>query len=92
MNIRLLGDRILIEPKEELEKTASGIILNKSNQPDDFKTGTVVEVGPGKTDHGVLITSGLKKDDVVIYQYAKDITVDGKKYVLVQEPDVVMAI
>ena len=92
MNIRLLGDRILIEPKEELEKTASGIILNKSNQPDDFKTGTVVEVSPGKMDHGVLITSVLKKGDVVIYQYAKDITVDGKKYVLVQEPDVVMAI
>ena len=90
MAIRPLDDRVLVEPLEAEEKTAGGILL-----PDTAKEkpqrGKVVAVGPGKLDdNGKPMEIGLRAGDTVYYgKYSgTDIEVDGDKFVILRESDV----
>ncbi|HOJ38439.1 MAG TPA: co-chaperone GroES [Ignavibacteriales bacterium] len=90
LKIRPLGDRVIVEPKEAEEKTASGIIL-----PDTAKEkpveGTVVAVSQGKrNDKGELIPLEVKVGDRVLYgKYAgNEIKIDGKEYLIMRESDI----
>jgi chaperonin GroES len=67
MNIKPLGDRVVIKPAPAEERTKGGIIL-----PDTAKEkpviGEVVAVGPGKiTDEGKKIALEVKVGDKVLY-------------------------
>jgi len=67
MNLRPLADRVVVEPKEEEEVTALGIVLPETAKEKPQK-GTVVAVGPGKKDdNGVLIPMEVKVGDVVLF-------------------------
>jgi chaperonin GroES len=90
MDLKPLDDRIVIKQSEAEEKTAGGIIL-----PDTAKEkpqiGTVVAVGPGKIlDDGKRGKMSVKKKDEVIYAkyMGSDIEIDGQKYVILRESDV----
>jgi len=90
LKIRPLGDRVVVEPREAEEKTASGIIL-----PDTAKEkpveGTVVAVSQGKrNDKGELIPLEVKVGDRVLYgKYAgNEIKIDGKEYLIMRESDI----
>ena len=85
--IRPLADKVVIQPLEEEEKSAGGIIL-----PDTAKTkpqeGVVVAVGPGKVlDDGSRSEMAVKKGDKVIYaKYGgTEVTVDGKFIILIEQ-------
>lgn len=86
VNIRPLGDRVLIEDldiKEE-NKTASGIIIPVGvGSEDDAKKGKVIAVGPGNMVDGKLIKPDVLVGDVVLYSWGDKIQIDGKKYILV---------
>jgi len=85
VKIKPLADRVLVEPMEAEEKTASGIYI-----PDTAKEkpqrGTVVAVGPGTKD----VTMEVKVKDVVLYgKYAgTEINVDGKDYLMMKQSDI----
>ena len=84
--IKPLADRVLIEAKEAETKTASGLII-----PDTAKEkpqqGTVIAVGNGKKDEPMELSVG---DEVLYGKYAgTEITVDGKKYLIMRQSDVV---
>ena len=84
--IKPLADRVLIEAKEAETKTASGLII-----PDTAKEkpqqGTVIAVGNGKRDEPMELSVG---DEVLYGKYAgTEITVDGKKYLIMRQSDVV---
>ncbi|MBQ6437112.1 MAG: co-chaperone GroES [Bacteroidales bacterium] len=86
MMIKPLADRVLIEAKEAETKTASGLII-----PDTAKEkpqqGTVIAVGNGKKDEPMELSVG---DEVLYGKYAgTEITVDGKKYLIMRQSDVV---
>ena len=91
MNIRPLGDRVLLEPLKEKEgKTKTGIYL-----PDTAKErpeqGKVVAVGPGKiTDEGKRIPMSVKEGDLVLFtKYGpNEIKVDEKEYLIAREEDI----
>ena len=89
MKIKPLADRVLIEPAEAEQKTASGIII-----PDTAKEkpqqGTVVAVGPGTKDNPVTVKVG----DTVIYgKYAgTEFHLDGKDYMIMRENDIIAII
>jgi len=94
MKIKPLGDRVLIKPSEEKEKTKGGIVL-----PDTAKErpqeGEIVAVGEGKkTDDGKVIAPTLKVGDKVLYgKYSgTEITVDGEEYLIMREEDVLAII
>jgi len=94
MKIKPLGDRVLIKPSEEKEKTKGGIVL-----PDTAKErpqeGEIVAVGEGRrTDDGKTIPLSLKVGDKVLYgKYSgTEITVDGEEYLIMREEDVLAVI
>ncbi|MCS7073660.1 MAG: co-chaperone GroES [Bacteroidia bacterium] len=84
INITPLADRVVIEPAQAEEKTASGIYI-----PDTAKEkpqrGTVVAVGPGKKDEPTTVKVG----QTVLYgKYAgTEINIDGKDYLIMRESD-----
>lgn len=86
MNIKPLADRVLIEPAEAEQKTASGIII-----PDTAKEkpqrGKVVAVGNGTKDHDMTVKVG---DQVLYGKYAgTELELEGKKYLIMRQSDVV---
>lgn len=95
MNIKLLGNRVLIKSIEE-NKTASGLIIQKSNEGGDYLMGQVVTVGPGKrldeSSGKEYVYIDLNVGDNVIYQYGAKVSVEGAEYVLVNSDDIIAII
>jgi chaperonin GroES len=90
MNLKPLGDRLVIKVLEAEEKTASGIVL-----PDKAKEkpqeGEVVAVGSGKVlDNGTRLEMELKAGDRVIFsRYAgTEVKVKGQEYLILRQDDV----
>lgn len=89
MNIKPLGDRVVIKPVEADEKTKGGIIL-----PDTAKekpvVGEVVAIGPGrKSDDGKVIELDVKVGDRVLYgKYSgTETTIGGEELLIMRESD-----
>ena len=63
VNLKPLADRVVVEPLEEDEVTASGIVLPETAKEKPQK-GTVLAVGPGRKDEKgnliLLLEKGLK--------------------------------
>ncbi|MCH8874606.1 co-chaperone GroES [candidate division KSB1 bacterium] len=94
MNIKPLGDRVIIEAMEPEEKKQGGIII-----PDTAKEkpqeGEVVAVGPGKvSEAGNKVAMEVKEGDKVLYgKYSgTDVTVDGNDYLIMRESDILAII
>ena len=90
VNIRPLGDRVLVQAAEEAEVKKGGIII-----PDTAKEkpqeGKVVALGTGKRDEdGKLIAFTVKKGDkVLISKYGgTEVKIDGESYLIMREDDI----
>ncbi len=85
VNIKPLGDRVVIEPLEAEAKTASGIII-----PDTAKEkpsqGVVVAVPEANEDNKVTVKVG---DKVLYGKYAgTEITINDNNYLIMSESDI----
>ncbi len=90
MNLKPLDDRIVIKQSDAEDKSAGGILLPDSAQ-EKPQIGKVVATGPGKLlDDGKRAQMSVKKKDEVLYaKYGgSDVEVDGEKYVILRESDV----
>ena len=90
MKLKPLDDRIVIKQSEAEETTSGGIILPDAAR-EKPQIGTVVAVGPGKIlDDGSRGTMSVKNKDEVIYAkyIGSDVEIDGEKYVILKESDV----
>jgi chaperonin GroES len=90
MNLRPLGDRMVIKPTEQEEVTKSGIYLPETAK-EKPQQGTIIAVGPGARDEdGKRIAMDVKVDDVVLYaKYSgTTIKIDGIEYLILKENDV----
>jgi len=94
VKVKPLDDRVLVEQGEAEEVTAGGIVL-----PDAAKEkpqrGKVIAVGPGRLlDSGERGKPSVKVGDEVFYgKYAgSDVEVDGNKYVILKENDILAII
>ncbi|MBM3251951.1 MAG: co-chaperone GroES [Candidatus Omnitrophica bacterium] len=95
MDIKPLGDRVLIKQLEAEEKTKGGIVL-----PDTAKEkpqeGKVIAVGPGKVlESGKIQTPSVKAGDKVLYgKYSgtEVTTKEGEEYIIVKEDDILAII
>ncbi|HBU07071.1 MAG TPA: co-chaperone GroES [Candidatus Magasanikbacteria bacterium] len=69
MNIKPLGDRVLVKPIKEEEVTASGILLPETVDKEKKMEGEVVAVGPGKLlENGSRAIMEVKVGDKVIFE------------------------
>jgi chaperonin GroES len=90
LNLKPLGDRLIVEPIEAEEVTASGIVLPETAK-EKPQRGKVLAVGPGRRDEdGKRIEMDVKKDDTVLYaKYAgTEVKIDDKKYLILKESDI----
>ena len=89
MNLKPLGDRVIIKQDEAEETTASGLYL-ATEAKEKPQTGTVLAVGEGKLDKdGKLIPVLVKEGDKVLYgKYGgTEITVDGEDVMILRADD-----
>jgi chaperonin GroES len=90
IELKPLGDRVVVEAVEQAPQSAGGVILPETAQ-EKPQEGIVIAVGPGRrTDKGDVIPMDLKVNDRVIYsKYSgSEIKLDGNEYLIVSEKDV----
>ena len=94
MALKPLGDRIVVEPIEQDEITAGGIML-----PDTAKEkpqeGVILAVGPGtRNDAGVRVELDVAVGDIVLYaKYAgTEIKLEGEKVLVLSESDILAVV
>jgi len=90
LNLKPLGDRLVVEPLEQEEMTASGIVLPETAKEKPQK-GSVLATGPGaRDDQGRRIPMDVQVGDVILFaKYAgTEIKLDGKKLLIFKEGDV----
>jgi chaperonin GroES len=90
MNLKPLGDRLIVEPIQQEEMTASGIVLPETAKEKPMQ-GKVLAAGPGaRKDDGARIAMDVKVGDTVLYaKYAgTEVKIDDKKYLILKETDV----
>lgn len=94
MNMKPLGNRVVVEPIEEDEMTAGGIVLPETAKEKPQK-GTILSAGPGDRDeNGKRIEMDVKKGDTVLFaKYSgTEIKVEGKKLLIMRESDILAII
>jgi chaperonin GroES len=90
MNIRPLGDRLLVKRLEEEEKSKGGIIIPDSAK-EKPQEGQVVAVGKGKMlDDGKMVALEVKAGDKILFgKYAgTDVKIEGEEHLIMREDDV----
>jgi chaperonin GroES len=90
ISFKPLGARVLIETMEQEEVTAGGIILPETAK-EKPQQGKVLAAGPGdRNEDGERIAMDLKVGDVVLFaKYSgTEIKMDGKKYLIMRESDI----
>ncbi|MEE8457252.1 MAG: co-chaperone GroES [Acidimicrobiia bacterium] len=90
MNLKPLGDRIVVKPQDEEEsRTASGLVI-----PDTAKEkpqlGEVLAVGPGEFKDGERVPVDVNVGDVVFYSKygGTEVKHDGEDYLILSSRDV----
>jgi len=87
--IKPLGNRVVVEPVEQEEITAGGIVLPETAKEKPQK-GKILSIGPGERDEdGDRIQMDVKEGDTVLYaKYAgTEIKLNNKKLLILKESD-----
>jgi len=94
VRVRPLGDRVVVEPIEQEEKTPSGIILPETAK-EKPQEGKVIAVGPGRRDDkGERVPMDVKEGDRVLFaKYAgTEVKLEGDKKVLILKESDILAV
>lgn len=89
INIKPLGDRVLVEPQEAEVKTSGGIFIPDSAQEKPQK-GKIIAVGSGTKE----VEMEVKAGDIVLYgKYAgTELQFDGKDFLIMRQSDILAVI
>jgi chaperonin GroES len=94
MKLQPLGGRVIVEPIEQEEMTAGGIILPETAK-EKPQEGKILAAGPGdRDDEGKRIAMEVKVGDKVLYaKYSgTEVKVDGKKLLILRESDILAVV
>ena len=89
MNIKPLGDRVVIKKLEAESTTKSGIVLTGTakEQPQEAE---VMAVGPGAVVDGKRVEMEVKVGDKILYSKdaGTDVKVSGEEYIILRQDDI----
>ena len=94
MKLKPLGGRVIVEPIEQEEMTAGGIILPETAK-EKPQEGKILAAGPGDRDEdGERIPMEVKVGDRVLYaKYSgTEVKMDGKKMLILRESDILAVV
>ena len=87
MTLKTVLNKVIVEPVEAEEKTASGIIIPDSAKEKPQK-GIVIATGKGKSDEPMEVKAG---DTVLFGKYSgTGIHIDDKKYLVMNQNDILV--
>ncbi len=86
MNIKPIGERVLIKPMKEEEKTAGGIYIPETAK-EKKKQGVVVEVGTTSDDNEMPVQKG----DLILYTgySTEELEMNGEEYIIINVSDII---
>lgn len=89
MNLKPLGDRLVVRPLDAEDVTESGLVLPDTAQ-EKPQRGTILAVGAGRFENGERIPLDVAAGDEVIYSKygGTEVTVDGEDLLILRESDV----
>ena len=90
MNLKPLGEKVIVEILKAEDKTKGGIILpdTAKEKPQEAK---VIAVGSGKTlENGKVVAPDVKAGDIVIFgKYSgSEVKVDDREYLIIDADDI----
>ncbi|MEZ0395332.1 MAG: co-chaperone GroES [Anaerolineales bacterium] len=94
LNLKPLGNRVVVEPIEQEEVTAGGIVLPETAK-EKPQQGVILAIGPGARDEdGKRIAMDVAVGDKVLYaKYSgTEVKVEGKKLLILREEDILAII
>ena len=94
LKLNPLGGRVIVEPIEQEEMTAGGIILPETAK-EKPQEGKILAAGPGDRDEdGERIPMDVQIGDKVLYaKYSgTEVKMDGKKLLILRESDILAVI
>jgi chaperonin GroES len=94
MKLKPLGGRVIVEPIEQEEMTAGGIILPETAK-EKPQEGKILAAGPGERDEdGKRIAMDVNVGDRVLYaKYSgTEVKMDGKKLLILRESDILAVV
>ena len=94
LKLKPLGGRVIVEPIEQEEMTAGGIILPETAK-EKPQEGKILAAGPGERDEdGERIPMEVQVGDKVLYaKYSgTEVKMDGKKLLILRESDILAVI
>ena len=93
MNIKPLGDRVVIKMLESEESTKSGIVL-PSSAKEKPQMAEVMAVGPGGMVDGKEVRMEVKVGEKIIYsKYAgTEVKLDDTEYIIVRQSDILAVV
>ncbi|NUX76142.1 co-chaperone GroES [Staphylococcus aureus] len=92
--LKPIGNRVIIEKKEQEQTTKSGIVLTDSAK-EKSNEGVIVAVGTGRLlNDGTRVTPEVKEGDRVVFQqYAgTEVKRDNETYLVLNEEDILAVI
>jgi len=95
MNIRPLGDKVLVKPLKEEEITASGIVLPDTVDKEKKAEGEVVAVGPGRLlKNGQRAAMEVSVGQKVLFKKwgGEDVKLDEEEYKVLSQEDIIAVI
>jgi chaperonin GroES len=91
MNVRPLGDKILLKRAEPEEQTEAGIFLPESAK-DTPREGRIIALGEGilNKETGTYMPFSVKKGDLVIFSSysGTEVKLDDEEYLILTEDDI----
>lgn len=90
MQLKPLGDRVVVKPSVDEEVSKAGILLPDTVEKEKKEQGAVVSIGNGEK----ITKLGLKTGDIVMFgKYSgEDVTVDDVEYKVLEEKDVLAVV
>ncbi|OIO19259.1 MAG: co-chaperone GroES [Candidatus Magasanikbacteria bacterium CG_4_10_14_0_8_um_filter_32_14] len=90
MNIKPLGDRILVKPQAEEEKTASGIFLPDTVDKEKKAEGQIIALGNGEKLAKLGLSVGMK---VLFKKWGgEEIKINDEEYKILDHVDVIAVV
>ena len=91
--LKPLGNRVIIEKKEQEQTTKSGIVLTDSAK-EKSNEGVIIAVGQGRLlDNGTQVAQVSEGDTIVFQQYAgTEVKRGDKTYLILNEEDILAII
>ncbi len=92
MQIKPLGDKVIVKASSKEEKTKSGIVLPDTADKEKPEQGEVIAVGPGKLlDNGSRAPMSVKVGDKILFKkYSPDeFKIDKEEFLVLSEGEII---